>query len=182
MNVRQERGDRSDLSSMKYTAMLASLKTLISNIVSETKDSDRREAERCRVAIAALLVRVVSIDTDMSAARRAKLHSVLTSYFGYDEVVTTELIAQAAMAARDAVDLYHFTRPINLLVDDEGHRHIIRMMWEVIYADGGASPLENNLVWRIADLLGVPTRQRIELRRCIAVERGVSACSALSGP
>jgi uncharacterized tellurite resistance protein B-like protein len=42
------------------------------------------------------------------------------------------------------------------------------MMWQIIYADGRADELEDNLVWRAADLLGVSSQERIELRRRVA--------------
>jgi len=38
-------------------------------------------------------------------------------------------------------------------------------MWEIVYADGQRDELEDNLIWRAADLLGVSTRERVELRR-----------------
>jgi uncharacterized tellurite resistance protein B-like protein len=50
------------------------------------------------------------------------------------------------------------------------------MMWEIVYADGRASEFESNLVWRAADLLGISSRERIELGRRVANQRG----SALS--
>ena len=42
------------------------------------------------------------------------------------------------------------------------------MMWEVVYADEVVNELESNVIWRAADLLGVTSRQRIELRRIAA--------------
>ena len=42
------------------------------------------------------------------------------------------------------------------------------MMWEIVYADGRRDELEDNLLWRAADLLGVSPRERIELRQRIA--------------
>ena len=39
------------------------------------------------------------------------------------------------------------------------------MMWQIVYADGRRDELEDNLLWRAADLLGVSPRERIELRR-----------------
>jgi uncharacterized tellurite resistance protein B-like protein len=45
------------------------------------------------------------------------------------------------------------------------------MMWEVIYADGGAGAFESNLIWRAADLLGVSSRERIELGQRVAKRR-----------
>jgi uncharacterized tellurite resistance protein B-like protein len=44
------------------------------------------------------------------------------------------------------------------------------MMWEIVFADGQRDELEDNLLWRAADLLGVSPRERIELRRRIGGE------------
>jgi uncharacterized tellurite resistance protein B-like protein len=61
------------------------------------------------------------------------------------------------------------------MLDDEGRRRIVQMMWEVIYADGNVSASESNIVWRSADLLGISSRQRIELRQRIAAGRAAPA-------
>jgi hypothetical protein len=37
-----------------------------------------------------------------------------------------------------------------------------------VYADGRRDELEDNLLWRAADLMGVSPRERIELRQRIA--------------
>jgi len=37
-------------------------------------------------------------------------------------------------------------------------------MWELVYADGQVSEFEDNVVWRAADLLGVSSRDRIDLQ------------------
>ena len=71
-----------------------------------------------------------------------------------------------------SVDLYHFTSLLNRVLDEEGRTRIIEMMWEIVYADGQRDELEDNLLWRAADLLGVSQRQRIELRRRIATKSG----------
>jgi uncharacterized tellurite resistance protein B-like protein len=42
------------------------------------------------------------------------------------------------------------------------------MMWELAYADGQASEFEDNVVWRAADLLGVSSRDRIDLKHRVA--------------
>ena len=42
------------------------------------------------------------------------------------------------------------------------------MMWELVYADGEVSEFEDNVVWRAADLLGVSSRDRIELKHRVA--------------
>jgi uncharacterized tellurite resistance protein B-like protein len=157
------------------------MKTLISDIVGAPTRRDRLADDDCRIATAALLIRAANVDGEMSDARRNKLHTILKSYFGCDEAATVELIEEAAKAARDAVDLYHFTSRISFFVNEEKRHRIIQMMWEVIYADGSVSPLENNIVWRTAGLLGVPSRQRVELRHRMAAERASSVCRELPG-
>jgi uncharacterized tellurite resistance protein B-like protein len=44
-------------------------------------------------------------------------------------------------------------------------------MWELVYADGEVSEFEDNVVWRAADLLGVSSRDRIDLKHRIAGTR-----------
>ena len=42
------------------------------------------------------------------------------------------------------------------------------MMWEIVYADDKANEFEDNVVWRAADLLGISSRDRIEMRRRVS--------------
>jgi len=51
-----------------------------------------------------------------------------------------------------------------------GRARVIEMMWEIVFADGQRDELEDNLLWRAADLLGVSPQERIELRRRIGGE------------
>jgi hypothetical protein len=52
------------------------------------------------------------------------------------------------------------------------------MMWEIIYADGRANEFESNLMWRAADLLGISSRERIELGQRVASRRVTDSCRA----
>jgi uncharacterized tellurite resistance protein B-like protein len=123
----------------------------------------------------AVTIRVATVDSEMSEARRGKLHAVLKSSFGLDDRTTAQLIDDAAAADRSAIDLYHFTRQLNHVLDDEGRRRIVKMMWEVVYVDESVNEFESNIIWRAADLLGVSSRQRIELRQRIAADRAALA-------
>jgi len=54
---------------------------------------------------------------------------------------------------------------------------MVEMMWQMVYADHQVTEFEDNLIWRAADLLGVSSRDRIELRRRVAggqeIDRGI---------
>ena len=52
-----------------------------------------------------------------------------------------------------------------------GRQRTVKMMWQVVYDDERVNEFESNIIWRAADLLGVSSRQRIELRQRIAVDR-----------
>jgi uncharacterized tellurite resistance protein B-like protein len=118
------------------------------------------------------LVHAAAIDGDMSQSERDKLHAVVKRRFALDDASTDELIDKATLAEHESVDLFHFTSLLNRALDEEGRARVIEMMWEIVYADGRRDELEDNLLWRAADLLGVSQRQRIELRQRIAKEAG----------
>jgi uncharacterized tellurite resistance protein B-like protein len=56
-------------------------------------------------------------------------------------------------------------------VDEQGRLRIVEMMWELVYADGQVSEFEDNVVWRAADLLGVSSRDRIDLKHRVAARQ-----------
>jgi uncharacterized tellurite resistance protein B-like protein len=49
--------------------------------------------------------------------------------------------------------------------DEDGRRQVVGMLWDMAHADGTVHEFEENVVWRVAELLGVSTRDRVELRR-----------------
>jgi uncharacterized tellurite resistance protein B-like protein len=148
--------------------MFDALKDFFSEIAGGEKHPSRFADNDYRLAAAALLIHAAAIDGEMSAAERDKLRAVIKARFALDDAATDELVEKATAAEQDAVDLYHFTRLINRSLDDNGRARIIEMMWQIIFADGNVSEFEDNLVWRAADLLAVPARERIALRRRVA--------------
>ena len=155
--------------------MFGSLKTLVSSLLNDARLQKRVENKDCLLAIAALLIRVATVDRELSAAKRRKIRAVLKSSFELDDFTVGRLVDDADAADRSAIDLYHFTRQLNDAIGDEGRRQIVRMMWEIVYFDGSVNEFENNIIWRVADLLGVPSRQRIELRQRVAADRAALA-------
>jgi uncharacterized tellurite resistance protein B-like protein len=148
--------------------MFESFKNFISEFVDGQKHPSQFAEDDYRLAAAALLVHAAAIDGEISASERDKLHAVIKQRFKLDDAATDELIDKATAAEHEAVDLYHFTHLLNRVLDEEGRARIIEMMWQIVYADGKRDELEDNLLWRAADLLGVSPRERIELRRRIA--------------
>ena len=108
------------------------------------------------------------LDGEPTEIEKRKLHSLIESRFGLDRGTADRLIGSATQVEGEAVDLYHFTSVIMRAVNEEGRLRIIEMMWELVYADGKVSEFEENVVWRAADLLGVSSRDRIDLKHRVA--------------
>jgi uncharacterized tellurite resistance protein B-like protein len=152
--------------------MFESFRKFLSDVSEGGKHPTHFEHNDYRLAAAALLVHTAAIDGNVSELERDKLHAVIKRRFGLDEATTDELVAEATEAEHDAIDLYHFTSLINRSLDEDGRRRVVEMMWEIIYADGHVTEFESNLIWRAADLLGISSRERIELGRRVAAQRG----------
>lgn len=160
--------------------MLDGLRQFIADVVSPTAQQDRAfDDTGYRLAATALLIHVISLDGEPSETEKRKLHSLIESRFGLDRGTADQLIASATLVEGEAVDLYHFTSVIMRSVDEAGRLRIVEMMWELAYADGAVSEFEDNVVWRAADLLGVASRDRIELKQQVA---GRHPAPRLGGP
>ena len=151
--------------------MFASLKKFIAELGDGGKHPARFNDNDYRLAAAALLVHAAEVDGDASPAMRDKVRAVLKQRFDLNDADTAELVAEATAAERESVDLYHFTSRLNHALDDAGRHRIVRMMWEIVCADDHVTEIEDNLIWRAADLLGVSGRDRIELRREVEAAR-----------
>jgi uncharacterized tellurite resistance protein B-like protein len=149
--------------------MLDKLRQFISDVVSPTEQAHRHfDDTDYRLAATALLIHVIAIDGEPSETEKRKLHALLELRFQLDPGTADRLIQDATLVEGEAVDLYHFTSVIMRSVDTEGRLRIVEMMWELVYADGRVSEFEENVIWRAADLLGISSRDRINLRHRVA--------------
>jgi uncharacterized tellurite resistance protein B-like protein len=144
--------------------MLEKLREFIADVVSPGAQTQQFDDTGYRLAATALMIHVISLDGEPTAIEKAKLHELIETRFGLDPGTADKLITAATLVEGEAVDLYHFTSVIMRAVDEAGRIRIVEMMWQLVFADGKVSEFEENVVWRAADLLGVSSRDRIELK------------------
>ena len=72
-----------------------------------------------------------------------------------------QLVDLAEAEARQANDYFQFTSIINRRFTQAQKIRVIALMWEIAYADKVASPFEEHLIRKIADLLYVEHRDYI---------------------
>ena len=151
--------------------MLDALKELFAGLNGPRSETHFEDGDH-RLAIAALLVHAVAIDGVVDDAERDKIRKVLASEFDLSPGETRELVSEAREKDREAVDLYSFTSVLKRALDFDRRLRCVEMLWEIVYADGAVHELEDNLVWRVAELLAVPREERLRLKREGAARKG----------
>jgi uncharacterized tellurite resistance protein B-like protein len=118
-----------------------------------------------RVAAAALLFHVMDADGVRERAEIEQLRPLVAELFDIDGQELARVVSAGEKAEEEAIDLYGFTSVINRHLDHKAKLELVSLMWEMVFADGELHELEDNLVWRAAELLHVERDQRIALRQ-----------------
>lgn len=141
----------------------------------DLRDGDEPEkpgGDETRIATAALLFHAIAIDGTITEDEMARLKPILSNHFQLSEPEFNRLLTLAQQREKEAIDIYRFTSALRDRLSLEEKREIIAMMWRVVYADGELGALEDNLIWRTAELLAVPARDRMELKQLVRAENG----------
>jgi uncharacterized tellurite resistance protein B-like protein len=145
--------------------MLDALRTFIDEITGGDRPAEEFAPDDHRLAAVALLVHIATADGAIDPAEQTRLFRIVEDRYGLDHEHARRLILRAEADEREAVDLYHFTRILTRRLDQAGRQAVVEALWDMAYADGAVHELEENIVWRVAELLGVSARDRVELRQ-----------------
>lgn len=148
-----------------FERIAAFLKEL--NATNTESDDAGFSREDPRLAAAALMYHVIGADGVYSDVEMDRLGEVLQETYNLDDEMLERLVAAARDADSEAVDLYQFTSVLMRTLSAEERVGFIELLWEVVYADGENHELEDNLVWRVSELLGVDGRDRVLLRQAV---------------
>jgi uncharacterized tellurite resistance protein B-like protein len=146
--------------------MLDAIRTFLSEMSGSVESKEFGE-EDYRLAAAALLFHVIAVDGVVSAEEREKLAEVLMRRYQLDRQGVRKLIAAAETADNEAIDLYAFTSTLKRHLDIAERERIIELMWTLVYADGVVREFEDNVIWRVSELLGVSSQTRIRLKQLV---------------
>jgi uncharacterized tellurite resistance protein B-like protein len=113
-----------------------------------------------QLSATALMFAVMDADGFRHEAELAALETALSDHFDLEGAALQELVWKGEAAEAEAVDLYQFTSVLVKLPEEE----------RLYLLDGELHELEDNLVWRIAELIGISGRDRVELRQKVAAK------------
>ena len=143
------------------------LKDLVEGVAADEHRAAHLPEAELRLAAGALLITGGTIDGTFGPEEKHKVQALLQKRFDLEPSETRQLFADAEAREREAVDLYRFTSVLCRELDQDGRKRIVEMLWEVVLADGVVDEFESNLVWRVAELIGVSTRDRVTLRKMV---------------
>ncbi len=126
-----------------------------------------------RLATAALLVHASLIDGNEDTQETERLFELVKTKFELTDEQTADLVARGRSHDADAVDLYSYTRILTEHLDPQGRSDIVEMLWEIVLSDKVVDDYEAHLVWRVAELLRISTRERVVLRKRVAARLGL---------
>ena len=130
------------------------------------------DSEDPRIAAAALLVHVMDADGARQDVERERIKAILAETYNIGGSALERLLNDGEKADSEAIDLYAFTSVLKRNLDEDARIDFVRLLWEVCYADGELHELEDNTLWRIAELLGVASRERIAARIAVKTRIG----------
>jgi uncharacterized tellurite resistance protein B-like protein len=107
------------------------------------------------LATAVLLVDVMRAEPTMGEAERDAVLLALRRKFHLTDDELARLLDLAHETARTSNDYYQFTNRLNERFTQAQKIQVIEAMWEVAYADGTVTALENHIISKVAGLLHV---------------------------
>ncbi|PYE88919.1 TerB family tellurite resistance protein [Phyllobacterium leguminum] len=131
-----------------------------------------------RLAVAALMFHIIDADGERHEEERRRIAEMLSEAYQLKDGELNALLQAAEAADQEAIDLYSFTSVIKRHLDERERIHLIELMWEIAYADGEVGEMEDNVIWRVAELIGVSTRDRVTLKHVVAERVGADKAKA----
>lgn len=144
--------------------MWSKIKSFTDKLLGQKLSGADLEDDDFQLSAVALMVHAARIDGFYSAEEAKVMHGQIQKHFNISEAEAAILIKDADSAEREAIDLYKFTSKLNDELDNDGRKEIVRLLWKIVLADNEITPFEDNLVWRVSELLGVTTNDRIAMR------------------
>ena len=103
-------------------------------------------ADDPKVAAAALMFHVMDADGERRDVERKRLKELLADAYGLSGTELDRLVQAGEEADQEAIDLYAFTSVLKRSLSHEGCSEFVKIMWEIVYADGEVHELEDNIV------------------------------------
>jgi len=139
--------------------MIQKLKQMWKKAADSPVDDRQNEVS---LAVAALMVEVMRMDGQLQDTERNEIIKRLQVRFALTSSDVEALIKQATEKVEQALDMHQFTSVVVKGFSTDERLHILTELWAVALADGHVDPYEEQIIRRMADLMGLHHTQFIQ--------------------
>lgn len=150
--------------------MLGSIKKILLEINQVSGHLEAKAPTDERMATAVLIFHLILADGQVEDSELKAFRNILSKNYDVDPDELDGMISEVRKREGEAVDLYEFTSQIKRKLDHENRLEVMKMLWEIAYADGKIHEFEDNIIWRISELIGVSKHDRLDIRRQVATQ------------
>jgi uncharacterized tellurite resistance protein B-like protein len=133
-------------------------------------DAQAPGEDALQLAAAVLLLEMERADYQHDASERVTILKLLQTQFRLNAEAAEVLVAEASERADKAVSLHDYVQTLNDHFSAADKLHIIRMLWQVAFADGELHHYEEHLLRQLSDLLHVPHRDYVRVKLQVSGE------------
>ncbi|MDG2001440.1 MAG: TerB family tellurite resistance protein [Alphaproteobacteria bacterium] len=135
------------------------------NIFKNTYVKVESPNDEYKVACTALLCEAASMDGVFDENEKKLILVLIQKQFNVDANEANKIYIEGKNLAENSSQLYGFTRIIKESWEIEKRITLLEMLWELAYVDGELDAAEDMLIRRIAGLIHVEDRDRIEAKQ-----------------
>lgn len=142
--------------------MLKKLKALFTDA---SHEEPTRKKHDISLAITALMVEIMYIDGKLDAAESQTIFEAVSRRFSLAKNEVDVLIEEAKIAHETATDFHQYTSLIAAHYSTEERIDFLSELWQIAMADGHIDAYEEQLIRRLANLLGVYHAEFIQAKQ-----------------
>ena len=135
----------------KFIKILDRFVSSTENIVEE----DINGFDEMTLATCVLLIEVSISDDNYDDEEKNKIIGILKNKFSLDDSQVNVLLELADKKNKEMISLYDWTSKINEIYSYEQKKELIKLLWDVAFADGRIDKYEDYTIRKIADLIYV---------------------------
>ena len=135
----------------KFIKILDRFVSNTENIVEE----DIQSFDEMTLATCVLLIEVSLSDDSYDDEEKNKIIGILKNKFSLDDSQINVLLELADKKNKEMISLYDWTSKINEIYSYEQKKELIKLLWDVAFADGRIDKYEDYTIRKIADLIYV---------------------------
>ena len=121
----------------------------------KVNEKDIESFDDMTLATCVLLIEVSISDDSYDDEEKDKIISILKNKFNLDDIQINVLLEIADKKNQEMISLYDWTSKVNDIYDYDQKKDLIKLLWDVAFADGRIDKYEDHTIRKIADLIYV---------------------------